>query len=152
MGIGRATRPCPRPQVRFTTMPFVADTTYAPQLLVFRDVTEWPALAEQVAVYGRLTGEGFLNNNTFALLDFRRADLKVASADADPHTVTAGGPRRRAYVVNTVDQKEFIATMQERAPRGFKLQAFFSEPEALAWLFSGMRPYPLSFLSESAAR
>jgi len=133
-------------------VPFVADTTYAPQLLVFRNLTEWPAVAEQIAVYGRLTGEGLLNVNTFALLDFRCADVTASRTRAEPHTVTAGGPRRRAYVVNTVEQIGFIATMQERAPRGFQLQAFFSEADALAWLFSRSKPYPVSFLTEKDDR
>ena len=133
-------------------MAFVADTAYAPQLLVFRGMTEWPSLAEQVAVYGRLTGEGFLNINTFALLDFRQAVVTTPTAPADAHAVTAGGPRRRAYVVNTPGQRDFIAAMQERAPRGFQLQAFDNEADAVAWLFARRQAFPVTFLSQPASR
>lgn len=129
-------------------MPFVADTSYAPQLLVFRNVTEWPSISEQVATYGRLTGEGFLNVNTFALLDFRKAVVNAALKSVDLHGVTAGGPRRRAYIVSTDEQRQFIAAMQQRAPRGFHLQSFLHEREAIAWLFPTSQPFPVSFMDQ----
>ena len=132
-------------------MAFVADTTYAPQLLVFRGLTEWPSLSEQVAVYGRLTGEGFLNINTFALLDFRQAVVPTPTGPDAP-TVMAGGPRRRAYVVNTPEQRDFITAMQERAPRAFELQAFGSEADAVAWLFAKRQAFPVTFLDQPGAR
>jgi hypothetical protein len=129
-------------------MPFDVDTAYAPELLIFR-LTEWPSVDEQVQLHGRLTARGLLTENTVALIDVRSADMVPTDAMIQAVAATlkgTGGPQRRAYVVSTQEQAKFIVAVRLQAPPILEMRAFFTEKEAMAWLFPTAREFPLAFL------
>ena len=125
------------------------NTAYAPELLICR-LTDWPSSEEQDRLRGRLIADGFLMSHTSALVDLREAkQLPVGDASLLAGlTPRRSGPHRMAIVVQNREQAAFVTELHAVAAAPGFIAAFWSEREALKWLFPAVGDaFPLSFLS-----
>lgn len=133
-------------------MPLTVDTSYAPQLLIYR-LTEWPSPEEQNQVRARLLVDGLLDEYSCVLVDLRSVrDLPKEdnTKRAIPTSVERRRPLRTAYVIATADQSAFLDRLQHLAPPYRTIQAFFAERAGMMWLFPNAR-FPLSYLNGGPA-
>jgi hypothetical protein len=121
-------------------MPIAVDTSKAPQLVRWTITGPWPGITEVGMVRERLIAEGHLTEATRGLLDIRNVETIPNYADVAPMIAAAsrggGLPWYRAYVVASAEQFGIVRQMKSLAPPGYKIEIFFNDAEALAWLGS----------------
>jgi hypothetical protein len=116
------------------------DASYAPEILMFR-FTRWPSLAEQKTLLKTLTKNQQLGAQSSGLLDITALDGRELP---DPDSLASGLAqaagnnfvlRRIACVVSSSDQARFVDTLRMMAPQPSKIGVFFTQQDALQWLF-----------------
>lgn len=121
-------------------MPIAVDTSDAPQFVRWTITGPWPAITDVAIVRQRLIADGHLTELTRALLDIRDVETIPSYADVTPMIESArragGLPWCRAYVVSSAEQFGIVSQMKALAPAGYRIEMFFNEADALAWLRS----------------
>jgi hypothetical protein len=121
-------------------MPIAVDTSEAPQFVRLTITGPWPGITDVAMVRERLIADGHLTEPTRGLLDIRNVETIPDYADVAPMIAAAsrggGLPRYRAYVVSSAEQFGIVRQMKALAPPGYKIEIFFNDADALAWLRS----------------
>jgi hypothetical protein len=119
-------------------MPIEVDATKAPAYLRWTVTGPWPSIDDLGAIRTRLIAGGQLTGETRVLIDMRNVET-VPEYHEVPAMIQAalkagGLPLRRAYVVASAVQFGLVRQMQALAPEEIKVEIFFNEGDALAWL------------------
>src|SRR5687767_7007949 len=118
----------------------VYDASYAPEILIFR-FTRWPSLAEQQTLLKSLVENRHLSRHSSGLLDITALDDKELP---DPDSLASGLAqaasnnsvlKRIACVIASPEQARFVETLRMMAPQPRKIAVFFTQHDALQWLF-----------------
>jgi hypothetical protein len=125
------------------------NVNHAPTLLVFT-LADWPSIEEQSATRNRLLVDRHLIEGTCALVDFRAvrrvpSQSELARAIDDYHQHQCPGIRI-AFIVGTAPQTVIVKEIAARLRTG-GAAAFFTEHEALQWLFPGISTFPFKLLA-----
>ncbi len=119
-------------------MPIAVDDTQAPAFLRWTVTGTWPSIDELGKVRARLIAGGQLTAETRALIDVRNVesvpDYHEVPAMIQAALKAGGLPLHRAYVVASAVQFGLVRQMQALSPSEIKVEIFFSESEAIAWL------------------
>ena len=119
-------------------MPIAVDTSKAPQLVRWTVTGPWPSIADMGAVRESLIAAGHLTEATRGLLDIRNVETVPSYVEVTPMIEAAsksgGLPWYRAYVVGSAEQFGLVRQMKALAPAGYRIEIFFNDAEALAWL------------------
>ena len=121
-------------------MPIAVDTSKAPQFVRLTITGAWPGITDIGMVRQRLIAHGHLTELTRGLVDIRNVETIPNYADVAAMIEAArrdgGMPWYRAYVVSSAEQFGIVRQMKALAPPGYKIEIFFNEADALAWLRS----------------
>ena len=121
-------------------MPIAVDTSEAPQFVRLTITGPWPGITDIGMVRERLIAHGHLTEVTRGLVDIRNVETIPNYADVAAMIEAArrggGMPWYRAYVVSSAEQFGIVRQMKALAPPGYKIEIFFNEADALAWLRS----------------
>ena len=121
-------------------MPIAVDTSEAPRFVRWTITGPWPAITEFASLREQLIADGHLTELTRGLLDIRDVETIPSYADVTPMIESArragGLPWCRAYVVSSAEQFGIVRQMKALAPAGCRIEIFFNDVDALAWLRS----------------
>lgn len=121
-------------------MPIAVDTSKAPQFVRWTITGPWPAIADVGMVRERLLAGGYLTGVTRGLFDIRDVETVPSYAEVTAMIEAAsragGLPWYRAYVVSSAEQFGIVRQMKALAPPRYKVEIFFNDADALAWLAS----------------
>ena len=121
-------------------MPIAVDTSEAPRFVRWTITGPWPGISEVGLVREQLIADGHLTELTRALLDIRDVETIPSYAEVTPMIESARRagslPWCRAYVVSSAEQFGIVRQMKALAPPGYRIEIFFNDADALAWLRS----------------
>jgi hypothetical protein len=119
-------------------MPIAVDTSDAPQFVRWTITGPWPAISDVAIVRERLIADGHLTAQTRGLWDIRDVETIPSYAEVTPMIESArragGLPWYRAYVVGSAEQFGIVRRMKAMAPADYRIEIFFNDADALAWL------------------
>ena len=121
-------------------MPIAVDTSDAPQFVRWTITGPWPVTTDVATVRERLIAEGHLTDATRGLWDIRDVETVPSYTEVTPMIESArrsgGLPWYRAYVVSSAEQFGIVRQMKALAPADYRIEIFFNDADALAWLRS----------------
>jgi hypothetical protein len=120
-------------------VPIDVDASEAPGFVRWSIRGPWPAIAETSSVREALIANGQLTTETRALFDLRNVETVPSYHEVAAMiegAMKAGGlPLVRAYLVGSALQFGIVRQMKALAPPHIKVETFFREAEAVAWLW-----------------